>query len=376
MRRLLAFALLVLCCHTPASSAPGDVSLARPVVVSPRTQLGDGTLQSKYDDLWKAYQAKVNEGFGAVEKELARLFEEAKTAGNLDLAIFWGEVKNLLVNQGRLTWEPIKQKKDWKSRFGESDFPEDLTAVVRKCEGAVDEAKAMLEAGYKDIEVELTKSDKLTEAIAIRNEFKGLWSAERSASVTPVHPKPKSVAEKLGLKGKAEYDARTQVLTVRYACNSTEELNDFDMSSGPNSATVRNRQLVVQADAKITHMTDFESVTLAGTIIVPSVGSTKGSIGFELTAGQKIFAYGNMSIRTPETWKDIGGLQWNQPTRFRLYFGKPEITLATDTTKGAIPCGLMTVGRPIISGGKLGVSFTDLTISGKVSERVARMLAE
>lgn len=191
----------------------------------------------------------------------------------------------------------------------------------------------------------------------------------------PVQPKSKSVAEKLGLKGKAEYDTRTQILTVQYACNTKEELKNFDMSSGPNSAMVRNRHLVVQADAKITHMVDFESVTLVGTVIVPSAGADKGSIGFGVTADHKIFAYGNMSIRTADDWKDIGGLQWNQPTRFRLYFGRPAITLATDTTKGAIPCGLSVVGRPTISGTKLGVSFTDLTISGKVSARVAQLLA-
>lgn len=188
MRRLRGFVLLVLFCHTPAFPAPGDVSLTRPMVVSPKTQLGNATLQSRYDDLWKAYQAKTDEGFVAVEAELVRLYEVAKTAGNLDLAIYWGEMKDALVNQGRLIWEPIKQKKDWKKRFGEADFPESLTAVVRKCEGAVDEAKAILEAGYKEIEVELTKADELKEAIAIRNEFKGLWSVISPQPVIPMKP--------------------------------------------------------------------------------------------------------------------------------------------------------------------------------------------
>jgi hypothetical protein len=346
------------------------------MVVSPGTQISDATLQGKYEDLWKAYQVKIDEGFVAVEKEVARLFEEAKTAGNLDLAIFWGEVKDRLANQGRLTWEPIKQKKDWKSRFGEVEFPEDLTAVVRKCEGAVDEAKAKLEAGYKDIEVELTKSDKLTEAIAIRNEFKGLWSAEQSASVPPVQPRPKSVAEKLGLKGKAEYDPRTQVLTVRYACNSTNDFANFTVSPAPNSVTVRNQQLLILPNATITHAVEFESLAVEGKIIVPSNGGKKGSVRFGVTADHKIFAYGNMSIRTPDTWKDVGGLQWNQPTRFRLYFGRPEITVSTDTTRGAIPCGLPMVGRLVISGSDLGVAFAELTISGKVSASVAKTLAD
>jgi hypothetical protein len=375
MNRMISAVLITLLATQPVSAAPGDVSLTKPTVACPQAQLGDEVLQPQYDQFWRAYAERVATATKAVEDELTRLYEAAKSDGNLDLALFWNGLKKTLAESGHMRWEPTSQKKDWK-RFGEAEFPDGLASILSRSEDSYGKAKDELGRGYKALEVALTKADKLEQALGLRKEFESLWGDQRSESVPAVQPKPKSVAEKLGLKGKAEYDARSQVLTVRYACNSVEELNDFDMSSGPNSATVRNRQLVVRADNKITHMIDFEAVTLAGTIIVPSEGSTKGSIGFEVTAGQKIFAYGNMSIRTPDSWKDIGGLKWNQPTRFRLYFGKPEITLATDTTRGAIPCGLMTVGRPIISGGKLGVSFTDLTISGKVSARVAQILAE
>lgn len=375
MTCITATVLIALLATQTVFAAPGDVSLTKPTVACPQTQLGDDALQSQYDELWRAYDEKVATATKAVEDELTRLYEAAKSDGNLDLVLFWNSLKKSLADTGQIKWEPTNQKKDWK-RFGDTDFPDGLTAVLSRSEAGYSKAKGELGEGYKALEVALTKADRLEQALAIRKEFDGLLGVERSDSVPSVQPKPKSVAEKLGLKGKADYDKRTQMLTVRYAFNTTEELNDFDLSAGPNSATVRNRQLFVQADAKITHMVDFEFVALAGTIIVPSTGSDKGSIGFGVTADHKIFAYGNMSIRTADTWKDIGGLQWNRPTRFRLFFGKPEITIATDTTKGAIPCGLTMVGRPTISGAKLGVAFTDLTISGKVSTRVARMLAE
>jgi len=286
MTCITAALLIALLATQTVFASPGDVSLTKPTVACPQTQLGDDALQSQYDELWRAYNEKVATATKAVEDELTRLYEAAKSDGNLDLVLFWNSLKKSLADTGQIKWEPTNQKKDWK-RFGDTDFPDGLTAVLSRSEAGYSKAKGELGEGYKALEVALTKADKLEQALAMRKEFDGLLGVERSDSVPSVQPKPKSVAEKLGLKGKADYDKRTQMLTVRYAFNTTEELNDFDSSAGPNSAMVRNRQLVIQADAKITHIVDFESVTLAGMIIVPSAGSDKGSIGFGVTADHK-----------------------------------------------------------------------------------------
>lgn len=372
MRQLVALGVVLVGLGGTVSAAPGDVSLAKPMLVSPQMQLGDAGLQAKYDDVWKTYQDKVEKGTATVVSEITRLYEDAKSAGNLDLAIFWSEMKKTLADKGHLSWEPIQQKREWRKRFGDADFPDDLTAVIRKCETAFVEAKAGLEAGYKQLEVDLTKADKLQEALAVRKEFNALWGA----GGPPAPPKPKSPAEKLGLNGKADYELRTRMLTVRYDGGSRDELDDFELSAGKGSAVVRDGLITIQANATITHAVDFESVTLAGSIIVPTSGPKKGAIRFGVSADQKVFAYGNMSVRTPDAWKDLGGLQWDRPTPFRLYFGQPSITIETQGRQASIPCELLTVGRPVIGGADLGVALTELTISGKVSERVAKSLAE
>lgn len=188
MKRLLALALFVPAFGGVAVSAPGDVSLAKPVVASPQAQLGNEKLQAKYDDLWKSFQAKVEEGDSSVEQELARLYESAKTAGKLDLALFWTEMKKSFADTGRLAWEPSKLKKEWKKRFGDSEFPDELTTVFRKCEVSFREATNGLEAGYKELEAELTKADKLEEALRLRSELKDVLARKSSERQTETQP--------------------------------------------------------------------------------------------------------------------------------------------------------------------------------------------
>lgn len=189
MIRLALVALVALSASSLVSAAPGDVSIAKPSVACPQTQLGDEALQSQYDGLWKAYGEKVAAASKATEEELTRLYEVAKSAGNLDLALFWNGMKKSFADTGQLRWEPAKQKKDWK-RFGDAEFPEGLTGILSKCDAGFDKAKDALEEGYKTLEVALTKADKLEQALSIRKEFAALWGAVPSPPPDPPKPDP------------------------------------------------------------------------------------------------------------------------------------------------------------------------------------------
>lgn len=171
-------------------AAPGDVSLTKPTVACPQTQLGDEALQSQYDGLWHTYNEKVAAATKAVENELTRLYESAKSDGNLDLALFWSGLKKTLAETGHLRWEPTSQKKDWK-RFGEAEFPDGLTAILSRSDANYGKARDELGRGYKALEVALTKADKLEQALAMRKEFDGLWGAASPRPVEPSKPDPR-----------------------------------------------------------------------------------------------------------------------------------------------------------------------------------------
>lgn len=194
MTRMISAVLIALLATQLVSAAPGDVSLTKPTVACPQTQLGDDALQPQYEELWRAYGEKVAEATKAVEDELTRLYEAAKSDGNLDLALFWNGLKKTLAETGQLRWEPMSQKKDWK-RFGEADFPDGLASILSRSEDSYDKARDELGRGYKALEVALTKADKLEQALAMRKEFDGLWGA--ASPPIPDGPSTKSEVEDL-----------------------------------------------------------------------------------------------------------------------------------------------------------------------------------
>jgi len=174
MTRMTSAVLIALLATQAVYAAPGDIALAKPTVACPQTQLGDDVLQSQYDELWRTYGEKVATATKAVEDELTRLYEAAKSDGNLDLALFWDGLRKTLAETGQMRWEPTSQKKDWK-RFGATAFPDGLTTVLSRSEAGYSEAKEELGEGYKALEVALTQADKLEQALATRREFDGLW---------------------------------------------------------------------------------------------------------------------------------------------------------------------------------------------------------
>jgi hypothetical protein len=190
---MISAVLIALLATQLVSAAPGDVSLTKATVAWPQTQLGDDALQPQYDELWRAYDEKVAEATKAVEDELTRLYEAAKSDGNLDLALFWNGLKKTLAETGQLRWDPTSQKKDWK-RFGEADFPDGLASILSRSADRYEKARDELGRGYKALEVALTKADKLEQALAMRKEFDSLRGEAANPPTADV-PKPSAKAE-------------------------------------------------------------------------------------------------------------------------------------------------------------------------------------
>jgi len=180
MSRLLLVVVLASTAVT-AFSAPGDITLTTPTVACPKTQVGDEQLQAKYNAMWEKYEKAIKSEAAAVADEIGRLYESAKAKGNLDLVLFWDGFKKSFSDSGRIHWENSIQRKDWSKRFQEVDFPDEFAGVLRKCESGLGEAKTDLEDAYKALIAELTKKDKLEEALAIRTELGGLWKLESEA---------------------------------------------------------------------------------------------------------------------------------------------------------------------------------------------------
>lgn len=213
MIRIALGAMLAVSASGLLFANPDDVSLTKPAVVCPKTRLGDEKLQADYDALWKAYGDQVDAATKRVQDELHRHYETAKSAGNLDLALFWDAMRKAFAADGKIRWEPTRQKKEWK-RFGEVEFPDGLRQVLESCDAEYDEAHATLKQGYKALEVALTKADKLDQAVAIRTECQGLWPQAEppnpDRTTAPPTPEPQQASlellEALDVEGGRSHD--------------------------------------------------------------------------------------------------------------------------------------------------------------------------
>ncbi len=163
----------------PVEGAPSINVVRKPSLTCPQTEIGDADLQARYEKLWKTYADSVVEATDSLVFAIQRQSALAKEAGNLDLAILWGEMQKKISHDGKLEWDTDFWKSEWKKkRFGEAKFPEDFTLAVRKCSVEYDDAKQCLEKSYKALITDLTKADNLDRAVAIREELDELLVKE------------------------------------------------------------------------------------------------------------------------------------------------------------------------------------------------------
>lgn len=379
-RTFVGSLLLYVLISAPAYPAPPAVVVAKkPSLVCPQTELGNPDLQARYATMWQRYTAEVDEATKKVRGEIEKQTKSATATGNLDLALFWKTTGKEFEQKGELRWDEPSLKKGWNDRFGGASFPAEFSVAVKKASEAFASARNNLEKGYGELVTEFTKAEKLEEALRVRGEIKELLAEKASAPESAPKPEPKKTdpATALGVKGKADYNAKTRELSIRYDFSSPDQIKDFKASPAPTVASVRQGQLVIEPNGILTHKVEYDAVAISGKLILPMPRSEKKpSIRLGVSANRKVFAYGGGSIRTDDEWIDVGGMKWGQPTQFRWVVGSPQMSLWVEGKQGSLPCNLSTVGEAIVEGSDQGCAFSELVISGRVTEAVADILSK
>jgi len=244
MRAVLVSLICSVAATGVVAGTPGDIVLLKPTVDCPQSQVGDDHLQEEYARLWLQYEQRIEQETKALEEELGRLYEQARSSGQLDLVLFWKGIRSGLAESGTICWELAKQKKDWGERFPNTDFPENFTAVLQRCVKGYAEARAKLEEGYEGFVVTLTQKDKLDEASAMRAEVKALW--QKSSAHAPSPPKP-PVAPKVVEQPKPAQPVRKPLATRMIGSFGHPNLPFFVLVDDKGNYTEVDKRKGVQA---------------------------------------------------------------------------------------------------------------------------------
>lgn len=378
MRSVVASAFVAVCLSMSTQGAPPAVVVAkRPSLVCPETELGNADLQARYTTMWERYSADIDEATKKVRGEIEKQTKSATSAGHLDLALFWKATGKEFEQKGELRWDEPSLKKTWGDRFGDASFPAEFSIAVKKASEAYASARRNLEKGYGELVVEFTKAEKLEEALKVRGEIKDLL-AEKAPAPEPIQ-RPKRltseeqtadlVKRRTGLWGKGSYNLATGELTLKYDFTDPAQINDFVVSPDPTTATVRQGRLVISPKGIAKHRMEFLRVTVSGTVVTQSAtAGKKPAIRLAISANPKVFAYGSGSMRTDDGWIDVGGIKPGEPSRFEWAVGSPQMRFSSGGKAGVLACTLQQVGSPILEGTDEGCAFTELVISGQVTD--------
>jgi hypothetical protein len=151
--------------------------------------MGDADLQARYEGMWKQYSESVDEATTKLRTELEKQAKSATGSGNLDLALFWKGLGKQYDQTGELRWDDLSQKKTWKDRFGKAPFPEDVADAVKNAYESYASAMQILEKGYGELVTELTKAERLKDALKLRDESKRLLAVKALTSESETAPR-------------------------------------------------------------------------------------------------------------------------------------------------------------------------------------------
>jgi hypothetical protein len=195
MSRLLAISVFFTLIFTiSAQGAP--VVATKPALSCPQADLGNADQQARYEMMWQKYSESIEEVSRKLQGELATQTRSATEAGNLDLVLFWKSLADGFDKKGELQWDDATLKKTWNDRFGDSSYPSQFVVSLKKASEAFASATRELEKGYGELVSELTRAEKLNEALKIRAELRDLLAEKAPASKPEPAPKPKSVPER------------------------------------------------------------------------------------------------------------------------------------------------------------------------------------
>jgi len=194
MNRMAVCSLaIVLTIYSPAlaQKPPSAVVATKPALVCPQTDLSGADLNARYMATWERYANTIEEAGKKVQEEIDKQTKAATSVGNLDLALFWKGLAKEFEQKDELRWDDASLKQTWNDRFGESSYPSQFAVTLKKASEAFASATKDLEKGYSELVADLTKAEKLEEALKIRGELKNLL-AEKALTPNPEPaPKPK-----------------------------------------------------------------------------------------------------------------------------------------------------------------------------------------
>jgi hypothetical protein len=161
----------------------------KPSLVCPQTKMGNVDLQARYEMMWRQYSESIDEATKKLQAELEMQAKSATGSGNLDLALFWKGLAKQCDQTAELRWDEPSEKKTWKDRFGKAPFPEDVADAVKDASESYASAMQSLEKGYEGLVTELTKAERLEDALKVRREGNALLAGKASAKEPEKAPK-------------------------------------------------------------------------------------------------------------------------------------------------------------------------------------------
>lgn len=185
--------MAVFLCACPVYSAPREVTLEKPDLVCPETEIEDAVLQGKYKRIWEYYEKSISSATARVEAAIDEQVRIATEAGALGKKLGWKDMAKRFTETGKIRWEEEALKKRWKS---DTPFPEEFSTVLEDATKAYNLAKDDLKEGYGAIVKDLTRKELDSEAIKIRDEMYRVFAAKPKRSPAQPRPKPQDTAVK------------------------------------------------------------------------------------------------------------------------------------------------------------------------------------
>lgn len=231
---------------------------------------------------------------------------------------------------------------------------------------AIREAITILEARKAQVEKQEEK-DKIAKAIGDLEKL--LPQVKKDGGEAKVDTDPAKLITPALLKkkfaGKAAFNPKTSELTLIYSFADKAELTDFDLKG--NKPSVAGGTLKLNGGENITHVVEFETLTITGVIGVGNenfakrISTTKGaSLNFTTNRNGQFFS---MSIMDKEAAFEKAAVM-SAPFQFSVEPKRVSVKWGTTSIGKEItdPQG----GQVLLHGATKGTQFQKLILTGKI----------
>lgn len=240
---------------------------------------------------------------------------------------------------------------------------------------AIQEAITILEARKAQAEVRADQ-EKIAKAIAALEKYL-TKNNDPDAPKEPLKITPTQLRKKL--QAKAVFNPKTNELTLVYDLSKPDQLKDFQLNGA--EPIVRGGVLRIGPADTITHVVQFETVSVTGQFVVENIGlGDPPYIPFVRTTPGISFGVGNLNVaylRLADRGKELGVRQVGRdqiqnkplPVTFSVKDKKASTRVGSAEFAGVIEAG--SAGQVELLGGKGGLQVRSLVISGTLDEEWA-----